>query len=274
MYKRILQEPLLHFFVVGSILFFYLSATDTESEPKTEIVISQGKINQLTAQFTKTRNRPPSDDELEGLIKIQIREDLAFKHGVELGLVDDDTIIKRRVQQKIEFMLDSTISDLKPTQEELQNYLDSHKDKFMIEPVYSFKHIYINPEKHEDTDGYIKELSSKNLDETFQESGDRMMLESSFENISTAQIARLFGQKFSKTLDDLELNAWEGPVKSGYGIHLVFIDKKTPRHLASLDRVKDNVALEHRIEAQKKAKDAFYDELQKQYEVKVEKASK
>ena len=272
MIKRILQEPLLHFFVVGSILFFYLSVT--ESEPKSEIVISQGKINQLIAQYTKTRNRPPSDDELQGLIKIQIREELAFKHGEELGLVDNDTIIKRRVQQKIEFMLDSTISDLKPTQEELQNYLDSHKDKFMIEPIYSFKHIYINPEKHKDIDSYIKELTSKNLDREYQELGDSIMLESSFENISTAQIARLFGQKFSKNLDDVKLNAWVGPVKSGYGIHLVYIDKKTPRHLASLDRVKDNVALEYRIDAQKKAKDTFYDELQKQYEVKVEKALK
>ena len=144
----------------------------------------------------------------------------------------------------------------------------------MIDPVYTFKHIYINPEKHSDLDVYIQELHKNNLNEMYQSLGDSMMLESTYKHITTAQIARLFGRKFSKTLDDVKLNSWEGPIKSGYGVHLVYIDKKTPRQMATLNMVASEVKLDYRINAQKKAKDAFYDELQIRYPVKVEKESK
>ncbi len=94
MFKRILQEPLLHFVIVGSLLFITLSSNDTSSQP--HIVIFEDKIKQLSAQFSKTRQRPPMAEELNALIDNQVKEDLAFRHGVQMGLVENDTIIKRR----------------------------------------------------------------------------------------------------------------------------------------------------------------------------------
>ena len=267
LFKRILQEPLLHFAVVGSLLFFYLSNNDGTTKP--EVVISEGKINQLTAQFSKTRQRPPSAEELQALIDNQIREDLAFKHGSEMGLVEDDSIIKRRVQQKLEFMLNDSIASIEPNREELQAYLDTHQEKFTIPPVYSFKHIYINPEKHEDTNAFIAELQRENLDDVFQDRGDTIMLESEYADMSSAQIARLFGLKFTENLDGVILNKWQGPVKSGYGLHLVLIDTKTVAHVATLAEMESEIKRDYRIAAQKKAIDAFYKELQKEYTVTV-----
>lgn len=269
MFKRILHEPLLHFVIVGSLLFFYLSSNDTQTKP--QVVISQGKINQLTAQYTKTRQRAPSSEELKALIDNQIREDLAFEHGVKMGLVENDSIIKRRVQQKIEFMLNDSIANIEPSREELQAYLETHKEQFTIAPVYSFKHIYINPEKHEDTDAFIKKLQTQNLNEIYKSSGDSMMIESEYVEISTYQIARLFGRKFAKNLDDIALGSWQGPVQSGYGLHLVIIDKKTPAHVATLEEMEATIKREYRAETQKKAIDSFYDELRTQYSVTVEK---
>ena len=268
MFKRILQEPLLHFLVVGSLLFFYLSSTDTETKP--QVTISQGKIKQLTAQFEKTRQRTPSDIELKALIENQIREDLAFRHGVQMGLIENDSIIKRRVQQKIEFMLKDSIAGIEPSREDLEAYLIEHKEQYTIAPAYSFKHVYINPEQHEDVDAFIAELQNKDLNSNYKVLGDSIMLESDYTHIGTAQIARLFGRKFSKALDSVSLMNWQGPVKSGYGLHLVFITNKIPKHLATLKEVETEVRRDFRVDAQKKAVNAFYDELKVHYDVNIE----
>lgn len=267
MFKKILQEPLLHFVIVGSLLFITLSSNDTNPQP--HIVISEGKIKQLSAQFSKTRQRPPTAEELSALIDNQVKEDLAFRHGMQMGLVENDTIIKRRVQQKLEFMLNDSVASIAPGRKELQVYLDSHKEKYSIAPVYSFKHIYINPEKHKDSDAFITELQAQNLDAIYQNSGDSIMLESQYIDISATQVARLFGRKFAKQLNDLTLNQWQGPVKSGYGLHLVSIDKKTPEHIATLDEMGAAIKRDYRIDAQKKAINIFYEELRTQYRVSV-----
>ena len=268
MIKRILQEPLLHFLVVGALLFFYLSSTDTETKP--QVTISQGKIKQLTAQFTKTRQRTPSDDELKALIKNQIREDLAFEHGIKMGLVENDSIIKRRIQQKIEFMLNDSIASLEPSRKDLEAYLTSHKERYTIAPIYSFKHIYINPQKHDDIDTFIEELQNQDLNKNYKNLGDSIILEGRYTHISTAQIARLFGSKFANSLDTISLNRWQGTIESGYGMHLVFIENKIPKHLAKLEEVEAQLRRDFRVDAQKKALNAFYDELKKEYIVNVE----
>ena len=267
MFKRILQEPLLHFVVVGSLLFFYLSSTDTTTKP--QIVITEGKIKQLTAQFSKTRQREPLQDELEALIDNQIREDLAFEHGVQMGLVENDSIIKRRVKQKIEFMLNDSIAGIEPSKEELQEYLAAHKETYTIAPVYDFEHIYINPEKHENIDAYVAKLKMMILNNAYEGNGDSIMIEREFEEINTAQVARLFGRHPPRTKDVLANGRGQGPVSSGYGLHLVKIDKKTPAHVATLDEMEATVKRDYRNDAQKKAIDSFYEELKTHYIVTV-----
>ncbi len=268
MFKYILQEPLLHFLVVGSLLFFYLSGNDTHS--KLQVSITQGKIKQLTAQFNKSRQRYPSDEELNALINNQIREDLAFAHGVQMGLIENDSIIKRRVQQKIEFMLNDSIASIEPGREELQAYLDAHKDQYTIAPRYTFKQIYINPEQHENSTAFIAQLQSKELNKVYKNVGDIIMVQNEFSQVSSAQIARLLGRDFVKSLETLALHSWQGPVKSAYGLHLVKIESKIPRHLATLEEIEVEVRRDFRSYSQKRAINAFYDELKMKYDVKVE----
>jgi hypothetical protein len=269
LFKRILQEPLLHFLVVGSLLFFYLSSNDTTT--KSQIVITEGKIKQLTAQFTKTRQREPLEDELTALIDHQIREDLAFEHGVQMGLVENDSIIKRRVKQKIEFMLNDSIAGIEPNKEELQKYLYTHKETYMVAPVYDFEHIYINPEKHEDTDAYIEKLKMIVLNDISTHNGDSIMLERKFTQVNTAQVARLFGRKFAQGLDAIVESTWQGPIQSGYGYHLVKINRKIPAHVPTLDEVEATIKRDYRNDTQKSAIDSFYEELKNQYTVTIEK---
>lgn len=270
MFKKILQEPLLHFVVVGSILFFTLSLNDNSAQ-KEKIVISKGKIKQLSSQFEKTRQRKVTKEELQALINNEIREDLAFKYGEQMGLVENDTIIKRRVQQKIEFMLNDSIASMEPTQEELQAFMDKHKEKYTIVPEYTFKHIYINPNKHLELDTYIETLKSEDLNLVYNERGDSVMIESRFENISSSQIGRIFGLKFAKALDTLTQKKWLGPITSGYGVHLVYIENKEESHLAILKELESKVKLDFRNAVQENVIKSFYEELKNKYDIVIEK---
>ena len=269
MLRRILKEPLLHFVVAGSLLFVALSGEDAPLKP--EIKISVGKVQQVTAQFTKTRQRPPTEEELASLIEAEIREELAFAQGKQLGLVENDAIIKRRVQQKLEFMLSNSIATIEPSQAELQAFLDSHVDLFTIAPVYSFKHIYVNPEKHVDTQGFLARLQQQDLNSTYRECGDSIMLEPRYKNLAQAQVARIFGRQFALSLAEQPLQVWVGPVSSGFGVHLVYVEEKSASHVAKLANIEAKVRLEFRVDAQKRAIDEFYRELQEIYDVTIEK---
>lgn len=189
----------------------------------------------------------------------------------QMGLAENDTIIKRRVQQKLEFMLNDSIASVEPETLTLQAYLDTHEDRFTIAPVYSFRHVFINPEKHGEISAFIEGLKSQNLDEVYTRRGDSIMLDSEYTDIPSSQIARLFGRIFVKGLDGLAEHQWTGPIKSGFGLHLVYIDRKMPRHVATLDELESEIKLSYRTEAQKKARDAFYAELRNQFELIIEK---
>jgi len=268
--RRILKEPLLHFVVAGSLLFAALSGENVPIKP--EIKISAGKVQQITAQFTKTRQRSPTEEELASLIDAEIREELAFAQGKQLGLVEDDTIIKRRVQQKLEFMLSNSIASIEPSQAELQAFLDSHVDLFTIDPVYSFKHIYVNPEKHEDTQSFLARLQQQDLNSTYRDCGDSIMLEPRYKNLAHAQVSKLFGRQFALNLSEQPLQVWVGPVSSGFGVHLVYIEEKRASHVAKLANIEAKVRLEFRVDAQKRAIDELYIELQGIYDVTIEEA--
>ncbi len=166
-------------------------------------------------------------------------------------------------------MLNDSIAGIEPSEEELQAYLDAHKEKYTIAPVYSFKHVYINPEKHEDIKAFIASLQTENLDVGYFNLGDSIMLDNVYENISTAQIARLYGLKFAKSLDDVEVNTWQGPVTSGYGLHLVKIEKKSPRRVGTLEELSSEIKRDFRIGTQKKAINDFYETLESQYTVTI-----
>ena len=129
---RLLREPLLHFLILGAALFAihgYVSS-DTETPAGDAIVVSGGKIEHLAALFTRTWQRPPSRTELEGLVNDFIREEAAYREGTEIGLDRNDTIIRRRIRQKLEFLTKDIADQQEPSDEELQTYLDEHADKF------------------------------------------------------------------------------------------------------------------------------------------------
>ena len=147
--KRIFKEPLLHFLLLGAAIFviYGLVSKGSSGEPG-RIVITQGQLASMLESFTATRQRTPTQEEWEGLIRARVREEVYYREALALGLDKDDIVIRRRLQQKIEFVSDDVAAQAAPTDAELNAYLQAHPDAFRVEPQFTFRQVYLNPEKH------------------------------------------------------------------------------------------------------------------------------
>ncbi len=244
--RRFLKEPLLHFLLIGAALFLYYSQVDDSEtgEGEQRIVVSAGRIEQLAYIFTKTWQRTPTREELKGLVDEFVLEEVYYRQALEMGLDRDDTIIRRRMRQKLEFLTDDTSSLVEAKDEELKKYLADNKDSFRQSGTYTFEQAYFNPEKHgDDPKAYVEtQLAVARVGK--KEIGDVSLLPRSFDKASRQVVDGTFGTGFSKELDKLDVGTWQGPVRSGLGFHLVRIDSKTPGRLPELEEIRPVVVRE------------------------------
>lgn len=275
--KRLLREPLVHFLLLGGALFAAhgMLAKRATIEPG-QIVVSQLRIDHLTEGFARTWLRAPTAEELDGLIRDYIREEVYYREAMAMGLDRDDTIIRRRLQQKLEFLSENIADLTPPTDEELRVFLQSHPDQFLSQRRFSFHQVYLSLERHRDSlAGDAKDLLGLLKSSDGSEAsrlGDPSLLESRLDNVEATDVAKQFGGKFASALNDLPLREWQGPVESSYGVHLVFIDERTERLSPALEDVRDAVRREllnvRRLESNKK----FYDGLRRRYTIRIEPA--
>ncbi len=273
---RFFREPLLHFLLLGAailVAYSFLSRHDN-GEPN-KIVITQGEIRTLVAGFTQAWQRPPTEDELTGLINDRVREEVYFREAIALGLDKEDTVIRRRLRQKMEFFSDDIMVQREPTDAELNAYLQSHIDLFRIEPHFTFQQIYLNPERHgthlaRDAKRLLARLN--HFDGRIDTSmvGDSSLIEHEFIAAPTGRIAKIFGEKFAATLSDLNPNHWYGPIESGYGQHLVLINDRIDGRSPKLAEAYDTVRREWESAQRQETNEKFYQSLLKRFAVIVE----
>ena len=182
--KRILKEPLLHFFLIGVGLFviYGLVNNPETTDPDKTIVVSEGRIDQLATVFGKTWQRPPTAQELKGLIDDFVMEEIYYRQAVAMGIDRDDTIIRRRMRQKLEFLTDDAAAMAEPTEKELAEYLAANEERFRQSPTYTFEQVYFNPEKHGD-DPETKIAEQLPLLRSGEQVGDVSLLPPSFDRM-------------------------------------------------------------------------------------------
>jgi len=126
---RWLREPLVHFLLIGALLFA-LFQWRAGTGASGRIVIAAGTIDALAAGFERTWMRPPTDEELQEQIDDYVRAEAAAREAIALGLDRDDTIVRRRLQQKLEFMTEEGVDAPPPDDASLQAWLDAHPNAF------------------------------------------------------------------------------------------------------------------------------------------------
>jgi hypothetical protein len=192
-----------------------------------------------------------------------------------LGLDKDDTVIRRRLRQKLEFVSDDIAAQAEPTDADLNTYLRAHPESFRVEPRITFSQVYLNPERHgknlaHDAERLLAQLKRAGGKADISELGDSLLLEQTFQSVPASEVERQFGKEFADELVRLSPGQWQGPVESGYGVHLVMVSERMEARRPELAEVRDLVRREwenaHRIESNRR----FYKDLLKRYTVTVE----
>ena len=277
MLKKLLREPLLHFLLIGAALFLMYGLQNDAVDDSNHIVISQSDIDRLITLWEKKWQRLPTRQELDGLIEAQIREEVLYREALAMGLDQGDTIVRRRLAQKLEFISADIAAQAEPSEADLQDYLDAHPDKFGTPARISFQQVYFNADKR----GENATKEAKQLLDTLTQpgsaiditvAGDPFMFGQKHENLTRHGVSRLFGMQFANSVFGFQADSWNGPVISGYGLHLVWVDSKSNAVPSTLEDIRDRVRDEWMTEQRKKMDAAFYAELRKRYEIKVEQA--
>jgi hypothetical protein len=276
MFKKLLQEPLVHFLILGALLLFASNLINKRTSGDTrKIVITPGQVEHLEDSFARAHQRPPDPDELKGLIRDYIREEVYYREALALGLDRDDAPIRQRLRQKMEFISEDVAAQAQPSDEQLRSYLSDHPEKFRVDKRLTFSQVYLDPARHgrrmrADAEQMLAQLNKIGPRAEVSNIGDPFLLEGNTENVSSRDVARDFGERFAASLGELPPGKWAGPVESGLGMHLVCVTNRTDGRLPQFDEVRQAVrrewANDYRLESNRK----FYEALLNRYIVTVE----
>lgn len=267
--RAVMREPLLHFLVVGAGLFLLF---DIVSEPEAtgdeQIIVTSGHIEHLASLFEKTWQRPPTDVELRGLIDSFILEEVLYREAIAIGLDQDDTIIRRRLKQKMEFLVDD-FSAADPSDTDLQKFLDDNPDRFRIDARISFEHVYLVDADSNAIDAMLAALQSgEPLDPgAAVPSG---LLPRHFADASETSIGGQFGDSFKNAVFALDVDQWTGPVESPFGVHLVKVEQIEEGRVPSLAEIRNVVARDWLADRRRSAQEALFDQLKAKYSITIE----
>ena len=269
-----LREPLVHFLAIGALIFLVFHLWGGGGPDSNVIVITPGQVDAIVARFSRTWLRPPTDQELKGLIDDAVREEMAAREAMAMGLDRDDTIIRRRLRQKLEFLAEDAINATPPTDTELQAWLDQNPDAFRSEPQVSYRQVYLNPEKRGTTvlteaEQLLVQLRSQGPDIATEQLGDASMLPAERPLEPMREVARSFGREFAQELLNAEPGQWTGPLESAYGLHLVFVREKVDGNLPQLGEIRPIVEREFLAERRKKELNKMYERMLQSYRVTV-----
>ena len=274
--RRLLKEPLLHFLLLGAAIFVAYSFLSRSTGGETgKIVIRQGQLASMREGFILTWQRPPTREEWTGLIRDRIRQEVYYREALSLGLDKDDVIIQRRLQQKMEFVTDDIAARVLPTDDELKSYLEAHPDKFHLEQQFTFRQLYLNPKKHaenlaHDAEQLLNELNHANDEVDLAAMGDPFLLDNNFVAMSASEVTKQFGEKFTAKLSEISPGRWQGPVETGYGLHLVLVSERTQAHLPPLEDVREVVRREWENARRLETSEKQYETMLKRYLVTIE----
>lgn len=270
--QKVLKDPFSHFILIGTLLFFlYGWLSIDEKGADNRIVISEYEVETIVNNWQQRWNTPPTEAELAGMIEQKIREEILYREAMSLNLDQDDVVIRRRLADKMSYIINDVLVPEQATDQQLQLFMDSHPDKFISPVRFTFSHYYFD----DNLQNTIKIADRVVAAQIAIRNGEKV-LDDDFpgkkyiEDLPEHQIARLFGRNFAEQLEPLILNEWSDPLKSGYGLHLVNVVKRTKATTAELSDIRSRVLKEWQVNQQKKSNINAYQSLRAAYDIKIE----
>ena len=270
--KNLLREPIVLFIFIGSVLYLLQALVfNTVPSARKQIIVTSEQLKQLEDGFSNTWMRPPHEIELEGLIANHIRNEVFYREALAMGLEENDQVIRNRLRQKLELLMDNLASVNVPSQQMLETYLQENADDFKGDYQVSFIQVFVNPEEHSDPQNVALNLL-KQLQEGArpEDLGDATLMGYSFPDYSQTDVGRRFGSDFSRQVIQVESGEWSGPLYSGMGLHLIRIDHFENGILPELSEIQSSVEREWMAKKKSEFKAATYEKLLEGYDVLIQ----
>jgi hypothetical protein len=273
--KRLLKEPLLHFLMLGALVFAVYSwlnrSFPANKSSAGTVRITSNEIAWLKETWSRQWQREPTRDELRGLVTDFLKEELLAREARSLGLDQDDTIVRRRLAQKLEFLVQDTSTLAEPTERDLRRFYEANPERFQTDARISFTHVFFSREKRAAAATDAKAaLSDLSRGANAADLGDRLLVDSDIVAADRQSVAGQFGRDFADSVFALKPGAWNGPIESGYGLHLVRVSEVRPGIRREFSEVKTQVLEYWRQQRQRQDNEKYFASLLKKYDVVVD----
>ena len=270
------REPLVHFLVLGVVLFgvnHYLERGRGGPEPSRQIQLSLDDLRQLNLLFQSQWRRPPTPEEFARMIENKVQEEVLYREGLAMGLDKDDTIVKRRMAQKVQFLAEDVAAAAEPTTADLRAWYEKRRDTFSQPARLSFRHVYFSPDRrgpraHADAVQALARLGGQPEDAKAAASlADPFMFQDYYADRTPEQLAKDFGPAFAQAVSRLSPGAWQGPIESGYGWHLVFVHSVIPGRVPAFEEIEPDVKTAWLADQKRERWQKAYDAMRAKYTV-------
>ncbi len=263
--KKIFRDPLMHFLLIGGCIFLVYNLANKNQGEK-DIIIDDYIVAELATKWSMQWKREPDLDELKSLIVLYINQEVLYREALAMNLDHNDEIIKRRLAKKMEFISDEFAETLQPSEAMLHEYYQRNIQRYVKPSKISFKQIYVSHERRKSAIDDAKILLSGDLTEMV---GDKISLPREYTNTDGFKVSLDFGSKFAAALDTLSIGKWTGPVMSGFGVHLVFIDSRKPAGFFDLSEVSEKVVVDYNYDASNDFKKELIASFLKNYAIEL-----
>ena len=272
----LLKEPIIPFLMVGAALFGLQAFwSPGGSQGSAEIVVSDEQAATMVKAFVRTWQRPPSQEELQRLFDDHVRTEVLVREAMALGLDRNDTIVRRRLRQKMEFVNEGELKLSLASNQELQGHLMAHADRFRSEPLVSFEQVFLDPARrgdrlNRDAAAFKAQLNSNGQGLNPSALGDPLaMIESRWSEERRSELVAQFGATFTDALLEQPRGSWVGPIPSAYGMHLVRVSSVKPGALPPLEQVLDAVQRDWQADQRQDQQKELYRQLLAKYSVRM-----
>jgi hypothetical protein len=273
MLRQIAREPLVHFLVLGGLLFAawaWVAPQQTAGSGDDVIVVDQARLDHLKTLWKAQWKRDPAPQDVAAIIDRHVRQEVFYREALRMGLDQDDEIIRTRLAQKMEAVA-SDLSTLMepPTEDQLRAFHAERPDLFTLPQAFAFRQVLYLPSEAADNKLKVTLASLRSGGEVPPDRLRKLSVPLDWPLTPAQTLEHSFGGGFADALSKLPVGRWSGPVRSGLGLHLVQVTESQPAKLAPFKEIRDFVARQYEYYSVLEAQERMFRELLDKYEVRI-----
>lgn len=272
-FRKIVNTPWFRVISFGLLLVVVLLLTlgpKLPSKQNRRIVVADDHLAHLMVSWQKTWQRPPTREEMTNLIQNHVRDEVLYREAINQGLDQNNAMVRRSLIMQMNLLAENQVEQAELSETEVRSFYNLRKDQYQEPAKISFRHVYFDNQnfsklQESEIQALIDQLNQQ--PDRYRVLGDPIMLEPLYTRQTSDQVDRQFGADFARELFGIDGNTWAGPISSGYGTHLVQVTEMISSGDTPLEAVWDQVVNDMLYEEKQAAKEQFYTELLRQYNI-------